>query len=216
MTYADILSEIQLRAGFEALDDAERALSVVVRVLGRRLLEEEAVAVAGELPDAIARHLLTAQYERDFDVDELYHRVARGEGVERSFGAEHAQAVCQVLGEAIPEDARHRLQTHLGPGLAPLFEPRDTPLPPPRPVHCAPPVDPGQGTTLATGKPGSRHPVSEAQPERAHSQSIARSDDPHADTKLSTSCGLTQERFDESLASGRPPGPEHPVSDTKR
>jgi hypothetical protein len=45
---------------------------------------------------------------------------------------------------------------------------------------------------------------------------MAKSDDPHADTKLSSSQGLTQERFEESLATGKPPGPVHPVSDTRR
>jgi hypothetical protein len=82
-------------------------------------------------------------------------------------------------------------------------------------VHAARTVDPGRGTTLATGRPGSRHPVSEAHEDRAHTESIARSDDPHGDTKLSSSRGLTQERLRETLAEGRP-GPEHPVSNTKR
>jgi uncharacterized protein (DUF2267 family) len=216
MTYPEILSEIQRRAGFEALGEAERSCFVVLGVLGRRLLPEEAAAVAGVLPDALARCVVSAGYEGAFDVHEFYERVARGEGVSRSFGAEHAQAVCQVLGEAMPEGTRVRLQKHLGAGLAPLFEPRAAPLPPPRPVHGAPPVDPGRGTTLATGMPGSRHPLSEGRPESAHSQSMAKSDDPHADTKLSSSQGLTQERFEESLATGKPPGPVHPVSDTRR
>jgi uncharacterized protein (DUF2267 family) len=214
MTYGELVAEVQRRGPFETLDEAERALAVIARVLGERLLAEEAVAVAGALPEPIAGRLRGAGYERDFDVDELYHRVARGEGVGRAFGVEHAQAGCQVLGEALPEDVRLRLQKHLGPAFAPLFAPRDAALPPPRPVHGAQPAPPGHGTTLATGRPGSSHPLSEGQAERAQTQSVARAQNPHGDTKLSTSRGLTQERLDESLAAGRP-GPERPISGAK-
>jgi hypothetical protein len=69
-------------------------------------------------------------------------------------------------------------------------------------------------TTLATGRPGSRHPLSESPPPAGHTHSAARSDDPHAETKLSSARGLTQERHDESLSTGRPPQPAHPVSGT--
>jgi hypothetical protein len=61
--------------------------------------------------------------------------------------------------------------------------------------------------TLSEGKPGSRHPLSEARLDRAQSNSVARADEPHADTKLSSARGLTQERLHETLAVGRP-GPK--------
>jgi hypothetical protein len=57
--------------------------------------------------------------------------------------------------------------------------------------------------------------VSDAPLAGAHAHSVARSENPHADTKLSSSPGLTQERLGDSLAEARP-GPAHPVSDTKR
>jgi uncharacterized protein (DUF2267 family) len=215
MTYAELVAEVQRWAAFEAPDDAERTIAVTARVLGERLLPEEAAAVAGALPEPVAGRLRGAAYQRDFDAGELYDRVARGEGVKSAFGMEHAQVACQVFGEALPEAVRLRLQKHLGEGLAWLFEPRAGGPPPPRPVHASPPVEPGQGSTLASGRPGSRHPLSEGHADRAQAGSVARSADPHGDTKLSSSRGLTQERLDESLAMGRP-GPEHPVSDTKR
>lgn len=215
MTYEDLIAEVERRAAFETTDDAERALAVAARVLGERLLAEETAAVAGALPEPVAGRMRAAGYQRDFNLDELYNRVARGEGVGRAFGMEHAQAACQVIGEALPEAVRLRLQKHLGPAFAPLFEPRAPGLAPPRPVHGAPDVAPGHGSTLASGRPGSLHPLSEGRADRAHAESVAQSDDPHAATKLSTSRGMTQERQGDSLAAGRP-GPEHPVSDTKR
>lgn len=63
-----------------------------------------------------------------------------------------------------------------------------------------------QGHTLADGKPGSRHPLSEANPSHGQSHSVAESANPHADTKLSSSKGTTQEREKEDLAEGKSPG----------
>ncbi|CAN97304.1 hypothetical protein sce7135 [Sorangium cellulosum So ce56] len=214
MDYDRFVEEVQRRAGFEGRDQAERAIAVTARTFGERLLVEEAAAVAGRLPGPVAAAVRGATYQGDFDRDELFDRIARREGAPRGFGMEHAQAVCQVIGEALPEAERVRLQRHL-PDWADLFAPRSAGAPPPRPAHAASPPETGQGSTLATGRPGSRHPVSEARPETAHAQSVARSDDPHTDTKLSSSPGLTQERLRETLADGRP-GPEHPVSETQR
>ena len=214
MSYQHLVAEVERRAGLETPEEAERVLAVAARVLGERLLPDEAGPLADALPEPAARRIREVRYVHDFDVDELYDRVARGEGAGREFGREHTQAVYQILGESMPEAVRVRLQKHLGPSFAPLFEPRPEHRPP-RPVHASRPVDPGRGTTLATGRPGSRHPISEAQEELAHAASIARGGDPHGDTKLSSSHGLTQERLGETLAEGKP-GPAHPVSDTKR
>lgn len=214
MDYDRFVEEVQRRAGFEGRTEAERAITVTARTLGERLLPTEAAAVAGGLPGPVAAAVRGATYQGDFDRDELYDRIARREGAPRGFGREHAQAVCQVIGEALPEAERARLQRHL-PDWADLFASRPAGAPPPRPPHAASPPEIGHGSTLATGRPGSHHPLSEARPETAHAQSVARSDDPHADTKLSSSPGLTQERLRETLADGRP-GPDHPVSETQR
>jgi hypothetical protein len=52
--------------------------------------------------------------------------------------------------------------------------------------------------------------MSEATADRAHADSVARSDAPHEDTKLSSARGTTQERLHETLAEGRP-GPRRPI-----
>jgi uncharacterized protein (DUF2267 family) len=215
MSYEHLVGEVQLRAGFETPEEAERVIAVAARVLGERLLPDEVGPLAASLPDQVAARLRVASYSHDFDVDELYDRVGRGEGAGRGFGREHTQAVCQVLGEALPEAVRTRLQRHLGPAFAALFEPRPVHLAPPRPVHGARAPEAGEGHTLATGRLGSHHPLSEGDGDRAQAESVARSTDPHGDTKLSSSRGLTQERLRETLATGKP-GPSAPVNDTKR
>jgi uncharacterized protein (DUF2267 family) len=215
MRNEDFVADVVARGGFEDAAEAERAISVVARVLGERLLPEERGPLAAALPEAAAHRLLSARYERDFDATELYDRVARGMAIRHGFGVEHTQAVCEVVGERLPEDVRLRLSRVLPAELHMLFTPRARGSRPPRPVHTQRDVEPGAGSTLASGRPGSRHAVSEAQAEPAHAESVARSDDPHGETKLSGARGTTQERLGETLAEGRP-GPAAPLSETKR
>jgi uncharacterized protein (DUF2267 family) len=215
MTYEDLVAEVQRRGGLESVTEAERAVAVTARVLGECLLPDEAAPVAAALPERVAARVRAGVYSHDFDIEEMYDRVARGEGSGRRFGAEHAQVVCQVLAESMPEALRTRLSRHLGPGYAGLFEPRLPLSRPPRPVRTTPPVESGRGSTLATGRLGARHPLAEGQADRAHAESIASSPDPHGETKLSSSHGLTQERLGDTLADGHP-GPVATIADTKR
>lgn len=70
------------------------------------------------------------------------------------------------------------------------------------------PVGPDRG--LAGGKPGSRRPISEANPSQPHSESVAASDNPHGDRKLSSSTGRVSQT--EDLATGQPKT-RHPAGD---
>jgi hypothetical protein len=70
----------------------------------------------------------------------------------------------------------------------------------------------GHGDTLAEGRPGSRHPLSEARSDRSQSESVVATENPHADTKLSSAHGLTQEREGESLATGHS-GSDRPLDE---
>lgn len=123
------------------------------------------------------------------DARELYERVARDASVDIGAARELTQIVCG----AMTIDA-----SRLPPDVAALFERRDIGSgepPPHKALH---------GHTLATGKPGSAHPLSEAKAERAQSHSVVREDNPHGDTKLSSASGLSQEDAAESLATARP------------
>jgi hypothetical protein len=114
---------------------------------------------------------------------------------------EHVDVVLRALGEILDADVRARLRRALPEALARQLEVPEHGEPPPYgPPRSAPPH------TLASGRPGSRHPLSEGAPSRGHEHSVARNSDPHAETKLSSAHGLTQERFGESLATydGRP------------
>lgn len=70
----------------------------------------------------------------------------------------------------------------------------------------------GTGRSLASGTPGSRTPIMDADPTRGHSHSIAASNDPHADKKLSSTTGISSVREGQTLAEGKP-GSSRPLAD---
>jgi uncharacterized protein (DUF2267 family) len=158
----DFIDEVARRAGFSRSEEAREATMAVLATLGERLVPDERRAVALALPETLAEPLLAAQTSADFDPDELYRRVAEREGTPIGFAVEHTQAVLETLGATLPLATRVRLERHLGPALAALFVPRANPRPPPAPVHLPPPDEPGDGTTLSSGRLGSYNPISEA------------------------------------------------------
>ncbi len=205
------MEEAAARAALGSPADADRMLRATLATLGQCLVAEEADAVARELPAALAEVLRGARYERDFDPDELFERVARREATSLGFAREHALVVCQLVAESLRPEVIVRLGKHLGPAWAGLLAPRAPSRPPPgRTARSEPRSRPRD--SLAEARPGSRRPLAEGRPEGAHTESVARSDDPHGDTKLSSARGLTQERDRESLAEGHP-GPRRTLGD---
>jgi uncharacterized protein (DUF2267 family) len=193
MEASDLFATVEAHAGIDR-HAAERAVRATLASVAEALSSDEADALSRELsPDLrplVQRHALGLPLDRSA----FFAEVAARESVEVGFAVEHAECVCSALAERMSPDLRERLQRHL-PLLASLFELRDeTPADIPPLVH---------GSTLASGRPGSRHPLSEARPERAQSQSVARSDNPHADTKLSSSRGVAEDREGRTIATAK-------------
>ncbi|WP_164018160.1 DUF2267 domain-containing protein [Pyxidicoccus trucidator] len=199
MTHDEFLSRVTERTGLSSIDEAARTARAVLEVVGARLTRGELQVLAEDLPAPITGMLRSGAHGQDFDLTELYVRVAGREHVRRGFAVEHTGVVCQVLAEALSEAALHRLHEDLPGPLGALFTPRES-----RERFEYVHLDPARRHTLSGGRPGSQHPLSEARPERAHTHSVARSDNPHEDTKLSSTSGLTQEREHETLATGHP------------
>jgi uncharacterized protein (DUF2267 family) len=208
MTDEELLEQVAAHAGCQDHAEAERAIRAVFEALAERLSRSEAVLLAEALPPRLAEPLRHGVFDREFDLEDLYQRVARNEGVKRNSAVEHTQTVCQAVADAIPGDVLRRLQQLLPEPLAALFLPR-APVDDFAPRRTTPRRD-----TLAEGRPGSRHPISEARADHAHGESVVRSDNPHADTKLSSAKGLTQEREQESLATGHS-GSDRPLSERR-
>lgn len=198
MTYSELLSHVAERSGLASPQQAERTVRAVLGVIRERLSWPTLQALAEDLPAPLAASLRVAGTPEEFDLVELYARVARREGVRPGFALEHTGIVCQVIAEALTPAALYRLREALPEEIAALFQPREQ-AERFEPVHAAP-----RRRTLAEGRPGSQHPLYEARAERAHTHSVVRADNPHADTKLSSATGLTQEREQETLATGHP------------
>jgi uncharacterized protein (DUF2267 family) len=205
MTFEDLVFHTAERTGLPR-EQARQILILVVQVLGEGLRHSRAEALADDLPQELARPLREAPHGAPFDLAELFGRVASRENVGVGFGVEHVKLVCRLLGEHFSAASRYQFQNSFPEEIAALFEPPTEPR-----HHGGAPVHlhPERGT-LAEGRPGSRHPLSEARPDRAQSHSVVRSENPHGDTKLSSSQGLTQEREKETLATGQP-GSRRPI-----
>jgi uncharacterized protein (DUF2267 family) len=198
MTQDELLSHIAERAGLPGLEEAARTARAVLEALGERVSWPTLQALGEDLPAPLMAGLGSLEHGQDFDLGELHARVARRAQVRLGLAVEHTRAVCQVLAEALSPGTLYRLREALPEPMSALFTPRERGG---RFEHVH--LDPSR-RTLAEGRPGSQHPLSEARPERAHTHSVARADNPHQDTKLSSATGITQEREQETLASGRP------------
>lgn len=197
MQYQDFIRELMKRGGLSR-EEAELAADATLETVGERLEPIEVSMLAPVLPAPLAEALQRRPYDGEFRSGEFFARVERREGVPLGFAIEHATAVCQILSSFLPEPLLLRLRAYLPEALSRLFTPISEP-PPLEASHAS-----GARNTLSEGRPGSEHPLSEAHPGLAQRGSVVREENPHQDTKLSSSRGFVQEREDETLASAKP------------
>jgi uncharacterized protein (DUF2267 family) len=204
---SDVLRRLRELGPFGEDAEVMRALRATLEALGGLLTPDEREFLAGALPPHSAQILRGSTSTPQGNLHDFLHRVAVREGVRLGLAVEHAEIVCRALGETLSPTSLARLR-HALPDLAPLFEPAAEMEPPL--VQSEPAPD--ALNDLAEGRSGGSHPLASADPlTLAHRHSVARSDDPHAETKLSSTCGLTQEREARTLATGRP-GSSRPIS----
>ncbi|MFB6270584.1 MAG: DUF2267 domain-containing protein, partial [Halobacterium sp.] len=102
---------------------ARRASEVTLNVLGERLSKGEAEDVADYLPEDAADWLVPDEPARalDYDFDELVAEIADHENVTRDLAIEHAEAVTDVLADAVGEDELENMQSQLPETYDPMF-----------------------------------------------------------------------------------------------
>ena len=203
MSYEAFIEDVRVHGGFETAAEAERAIRATISVLGRCLEDVDAREIADHLPRPLASILDALEHTDDLSMTEFFERVSRREGVSIGAGRERVLIVCQALARVLPPSTRLRMPA----GLAPLFE-----LPSVAEGRAGPrPARAPTAHTLADGRPGSQHPLSEAHPPAGQAHSLAATDDPHSSRRLSSAHpGQSQE----TLATGKP-GSEHPIADKK-
>jgi uncharacterized protein (DUF2267 family) len=198
-SYSDILRRVRELAPFPDESSARTAISVVVEALGAMLTRDEQNALSLAVPDEIAQMLRRAEPWTQSTTRDFFKSVAARRGVPLSHAIEQAVVVCRAVGEVLTPSARARLARTV-PALASIMQP------PQEYGEPAPHAGFGERAhDLAEGRPGAEHPLASSDLQRlAHEHSVARSSDPHAETKLSSACGLTQEREARTLATGEP------------
>lgn len=197
----DIVDRLAEEAGIPSRPDAEAALVMALEALGAMVSYPRRDTIAAALPKVAAEPFGRRPYEPEVGAEDLVDGVARGEQVNPGAAIEHLGAVLVVLRDTLSTDLFRVFVSELPKGVAAL-------IPAYRSLGSAPPRVSAQGKRvhhLSDARPGSTHTVTEAASDpRAHTHSVAKTDDPHVDTKLSEAEGLTQGREHESLADAHP------------
>ena len=175
---------------------ARRAIVLTLEALGAHVPSPEREALARAMPLGLARAVSVERQRGPAQAERLYRAVARAEQATRGAAREHVQIVLGALGELLPEEIERRVERAVEPSIADLMRGAGhlSIEPPPYGIARS-----SRHHTLATGRPGSEHPVSESPPPGPQLESVA-AENPHGESKLSSATGETQEREEESLA----------------
>jgi uncharacterized protein (DUF2267 family) len=206
MFFPDFLNQLVEHGRFAGAEDAQRALTTALEALGyllpARLVRELEAALPAQCTRSLrfGESVSASRREREPAIGERAPGVLSGATLER------VQEVCAVLAATLPPALVESVARELPAQLSEAFEPRGLPGLTPRRRGLEP--------TLAGGRSGALHPISEAQTGSAHALSSSRprpaqqgsldEANPHGDSKLSSARGTTQEREHETLAEGRP------------
>lgn len=190
------LSHVAGHAGIPVVD-ADHVARTVLSGLGGYLTTTQRDLVADELPAELG-----AALSESASIAVPIEERLLAAGMSASRAHELVASVCRVLGEELSTQALLVLRQAVPRPLAELLTWPSTELTA-RPER-------GTQSTLASGRPGSRHPISEASALAPQSGSVADTN-PHGLAKLSSAPGTTQERRHETLAEARP-GEKHTLA----
>ncbi len=205
MDYDQLLRRVREHTGLSDSSLVESVVRAVTEALGALIDHAHRDSIAARFPDELAPLLRRRAPEPDPSGATFLRLVHKSERLPIGFAAEHGTAVLEAIGSELHPEERRQLASLLPVEMRDWLEPRVFRSPPPSSQPTQPhPAHPEGGHHLADARPGSEHPVSEAAPSRAQSESIAANPDPHAGERLASAHGLTQEREREDLAEGQP------------
>jgi uncharacterized protein (DUF2267 family) len=160
MNEETVLRRLQELAAFPQREDAKRAFDATLQALRRGLNEDEADWLAVALGPTLSGPLLRESHAGELPPAELFRWTKRYTKTRKGVAIEQAQVVCRTLAELLPRADLERLKRHL-PELTALFT-----VPVAEELMELPERQRPRVTdhTLAGGRPGSSHPLSEAGP----------------------------------------------------
>jgi hypothetical protein len=194
MNRNELLDHVSERLGPANRIDPARVVYTVATNLTPALTREGTRSLAEALPPDLAPPL-GGPHNEPLEAVDLVARTAQQLHVELSHAAEYVTVASQVIAEAVGPTAANRLRRDLPESLARLLEP--APVVPPAPPHVN-----HTARTVAEAQPA--HPLYAAHPDTVQSGSVAAEPNPHAETKLSSAVGITQERTGRTIATGSP------------
>lgn len=195
MTETDFLERAARHSGLEPGPATQKMVVGALRSLGEGLTPAAAGELAEELPPRLAHALVDVERGQDCTLEAVLDRVMARNGVTRGVALEQLGVVCNTIAELLRPELVEHLRGALPWRVARLFLAAAPRASAPPAVHH----DPAR-RSLAEALAASSRPIFAARPDRAQSESVARSPNPHGDTKLSSARGLTQEREEETLA----------------
>ncbi|WP_254546533.1 DUF2267 domain-containing protein [Halomarina pelagica] len=126
MNFDEFTGQVQNRLELPGTGESVRAIRATLTTLGERLQAGEAEDLAGPLPMEIDRYLLEAESGQRFDYDEFVDRVWERENMtdpnDRADAAYHAQAILDVVSEAVPPGELEQVRDQLPEDFDDLFE----------------------------------------------------------------------------------------------
>lgn len=203
-THAHFVERVLERTGLADEAAAAVVIEATLESIGEALLRPERTAIAASIPAPLGEMLSRRPIVPERDAAGFYASVAERAGLAPAFAMEHAQVVCRAVAESLAPELRRRLVRDLPDGFRELFEIPEPSAPPAERLHHSPKSTP-PAATLAEGRPGSSHPVSESAPDRAHSESVARSPDPHEGSKISSAQGDASDAIADAHSAGKRP-----------
>lgn len=204
MDEEELVSRVRAEGGLRDHREARRSIGAVLGALRCATAQEDADAIATQLPPPFAKIVSRPAVGRIGNSAALYAEVERRERVGLGFALEHCQVVLRVLAELLDPEIVLRLRRRLPGDIAGLLRARAETLEPSPPhVHEHPPEAAGPRRTLSRGRPGCADPIVDARHLLAHGQSVARSSAPHADRAIGTAHSTRPGREDETLAAAR-------------
>ena len=196
MNQEQFLIAVQRHAG-DGEDIARRAALNTLEVFGELLTGADQRDLADQLPEPFSDKIRSRKPGHSYDLEEFYSRVEVEHGQSKGFQVEHAQAVFAALADLLDRETRVRLQKHLPEAYGPLLERREIPEHDGSKHHDSR----SESRKLSSARSGSEDRLSEGAGD-IHSESVAASDHPHEDDKLSSRESPPNEGHD--LATGKP------------